>query len=107
MRSTPYPRDSPIGEGLTPDLQQALAPDRTHTPTNTVIAVNNQYADSARHAPTYYYYSAFGERRVFLEGLENTIPAANLVDPAVTPFPDRLPPNNAQVSCSPTGARWR
>jgi hypothetical protein len=95
VRSTPYPRDSPIGEGLTPDLQRALAWIRGHTPTSAVIAVNNQYSDSVRHAPTYYYYSAFGERRVFIEGWENTIPAANLTDPAITPFPYRLALNNA------------
>ena len=95
VRATPYPRDSPVGQGLTPNLQQALSWIRHHTPTNAVIAVNNQYSDSVRRAPTYCYYSAFGERRVFLEGWENTIPAANLINPAITPFPYRLALNNA------------
>jgi hypothetical protein len=90
-----YASDSPDARGLTAGLQQALAWIRRHTPTNAVLAVNNQFSDSNRQSPDYYYYSAFGERRVFLEGWVDTIPAADLRDPRMTPFPERLRLNNA------------
>ncbi len=84
-----YQRDSPDYRGLTPGLQAALRWVRDHTPTSAVLAVNNQYSDGRRQDPTYYYYSAFGERRVFLEGWVDTIPDAGYNDPELTPFPRR------------------
>jgi hypothetical protein len=95
VRSTPYARDSPGARGLTPELQQALAWIRRHTPPGAVIAVNNQFSDAARQSPDYYYYSAFGERRVFLEGWEDTIADADQLNPTITPFPERLRLNDA------------
>jgi hypothetical protein len=87
--------DSPQLRGLTPGLQAALAWIRTHTPTNAVIAVNNVYSNAAQTASDYYYYSAFGERRSFLEGWEDTIAAADESDPRLTPFPARYWLNTA------------
>jgi hypothetical protein len=83
--------------GLTPGLQQALAWVRHRTPTDAVLAVNNQYSSSGRRGPQFYYYSAFGERRIFLEGWYDTIPASRLGASAatVTPFPQRLRLNDA------------
>jgi hypothetical protein len=94
-RDALYASDSPIARGLTPGLGRALAWIRDHTPDTAVIAVNNQFSDASRQSPDYYYYSAFGERRVFLEGWQDTIPAADLLDPRITPFPDRLRLNDA------------
>jgi hypothetical protein len=92
--STPYARDSPLSEGLTPGLQQALAWIRTNTPASAVLAVNNQSSSRAGLIPTYYYYSAFAQRRVFLEGWTDTIPASTLPYGAVA-FPGRLALNDA------------
>jgi hypothetical protein len=94
-RQTLYASDSPLAQGLTPGLQRALAWIREHTPSDAVIAVNNQFSDAHRQSPDYYYYSAFGERRIFIEGWQDTIPAADLSDPRITPFPDRLRLNDA------------
>lgn len=90
-----YPRDTPQDRGLTPGLQQALAWIRLHTPTDAVIAVNNQFSDDHGRSPDYYYYSAFSERRSFLEGWDDTIAAAGLTDPSITPFPERRQLNDA------------
>jgi hypothetical protein len=94
-RHTLYASDAAGARGLTPGLQRALAWIRDHTPADAVIAVNNQFSDAHRRSPDYYYYSAFGERRIFLEGWVDTIPAADLHDPTITPFPERLHLNDA------------
>jgi hypothetical protein len=106
LRSAPhlYVSDSAQLHGLTPGLQRALAWVRRHTPTRAVIAVNNQFSAPARQSPDYYYYSAFGERRIFLEGWVNTIPAAAERDPAVTPFPERLRLNDAVFGAGDSNA---
>ncbi|MBV9473942.1 MAG: hypothetical protein JO206_13315, partial [Solirubrobacterales bacterium] len=88
--ATLYVRDSGVAHGLTPGLQRALTWIRRHTAPSAVVAVNNQYSDPRRRSPDYYYYSAFGERRVFLEGWEDTIAAAGRRSPFPTPFPYRL-----------------
>jgi hypothetical protein len=90
-----YAHDTPASRGLTPTLLEGLTWVREHVPTNAVIAVNNQYSDSQRQSPTYYYYSAFGERRIFLEGWYDTVPAAGTANPDQTPFPRRLLLNDA------------
>ena len=56
------------GKRLTPELYGALSWIRDETPTGAVIAVNNQWKDSANTVPLAFDYSAFSERRVFLEG---------------------------------------
>jgi hypothetical protein len=101
---TLYSRDSPQLRGLTPGLQAALTWIRTHTPTNAVIAVNNVYSNAAQTSPDYYYYSAFGERRSFLEGWEDTIAAADETNPQLTPFPGRYWLNTAVFGAGNTSA---
>jgi hypothetical protein len=90
-----YVRDSPAGRGLTPALFEGLTWMREHVPTDAVVAVNNQFSDSMGRVATYYYYSAFGEHRVFLEGWYDTVPAAGTANPEQTPFPLRLFLNDA------------
>lgn len=57
-----------LGTTLSPDLYAALRWIREDTPTDAVIAVNNPWVDAANTVPLAYMYSAFAERRVFLEG---------------------------------------
>ena len=90
-----YVHDTPAGRGLTPSLLEGLTWVREHVPASAVIAVNNQYSDSHRLFADYYYYSAFGERRIFLEGWYDTVPAASIANPSETPFGLRLFLNDA------------
>jgi hypothetical protein len=80
-----YAHDTPDGRGLPPALLEGLAWVREHLPTDAVVAVNNQFSDRRLTSPDYYYYSAFGERRVFLEGWYDTVAAANLSNPDQIP----------------------
>jgi hypothetical protein len=92
-----YATDGPAARGLTPDLRAALDYIRTHTAEDAVLAVNNQFSARDRARPDYMYYSALGERRVFLEGWYDTIPSARLgsIAARVSPFPGRLALNDA------------
>jgi hypothetical protein len=56
--------------GLTPDLLMALRWLKAHTSVNAVIAVSNHWLDAANTDGRYYYYSAFSERQVFIEGYD-------------------------------------
>jgi hypothetical protein len=56
--------------GLTPDLLAALTWLREHSPVNTIFAVSNHWIDPAELDGRYYYYSAFSERQVFVEGYD-------------------------------------
>ena len=56
--------------GLTPDLLAALTWLRDHSPDDTVFAVSNHWIDPAEKDGRYYYYSAFSEREVFVEGYD-------------------------------------
>jgi hypothetical protein len=86
-----YPRDTPSSRGMTKPLFNGLRWVRAHTPANAVLAVNNHYV--ATNAPRYLYYSAFAERRVFLESWWYTMPALALGTPRLLkgaqPFPAR------------------
>jgi hypothetical protein len=88
-----------IGKTMTPGLYGALDWIRDETPDDSVVAVNNQWIDPGNQAPLEFIYSAFTERRVFLEGwgysqrtrelgLTGTAGGAN-------PFQDRLDLNEA------------
>jgi hypothetical protein len=89
-----------FGHGLTRSLFRALVWVRKHTPPESVVAVNNHelytvYSGRALFAPAYYYYSAFAERRVFLEGWLYSQRAFDLGETRVLfrrsiPFPARL-----------------
>jgi hypothetical protein len=85
---------------LTRGLYRGLLWVRRHTSPNAVLAVNNQYDDPGHRVPGYMYYSAFAERRIFLEGWAYTARANELGAEAVTygglvAFPDRLALNRA------------
>jgi hypothetical protein len=83
---------------LTPGLNRGLTWVREHTPTDTVVAVNNQFITlGGVTLPANFYYSAFAERRVFLEGWSYTAPAIRLSNSA-NPFLDRLRLNEAVFS---------
>jgi hypothetical protein len=53
---------------LTPALLAGLDWIKLNTSPTDVLAVSNQCLDEAKNDPRYFYYSAFSERRVFLEG---------------------------------------
>jgi hypothetical protein len=88
------------GKRMTPELYRALTWVRDNTPTNAVIAVNNHWIDPTNVAPLAYQYSAFSERRVFLEGwlysqrYLDEVPSTTTGKP-FAPFPERLALNAA------------
>ncbi|MDX6511106.1 MAG: hypothetical protein QOE36_610, partial [Gaiellaceae bacterium] len=87
------------GSGLTPGLLHGLDWVRTHTPATAVLAANNYWADSRTRLPDDFYYSAFSERRVFLEGWVTSL-AWWRMDPAAAArgeaaYPERLSLNEA------------
>jgi hypothetical protein len=67
-------RDSHQSQGLTAALYRGLLWVREHTRPCAVLAVNNHLirADAGPDYSSYYYYSAFTERRVFLESWDFT-----------------------------------
>ena len=60
----------PAGRGLTPDLLKALRWLKANSSIDAVIAVSNHWLDSADTNGRYYYYSAFSDRQVFIEGYD-------------------------------------
>ena len=60
----------PNVRGLTPDLLAALQWLRAHSSVDDVIAVSNHWLDAADTNGRYYYYSAFSDRQVFIEGYD-------------------------------------
>ena len=60
----------PSVRGLTPDLLAALHWLQTHSSVDAVIAVSNHWLDAADTDGRYYYYSAFSDRQVFIEGYD-------------------------------------
>lgn len=88
-------------QGLTSELFRGLAWVRDHTDEDAVLAVNNYYARYGVHkVPTYVYYSAFAERRVFLEGwyyapVSHALGSEAVITGRALPFPDRLALNEA------------
>jgi hypothetical protein len=60
-------RDSSEDQGLSAALYSGLLWVRSHTTSRDVLAVNNHYLQAHSRDPRYFYYSAFTERRVFLE----------------------------------------
>ena len=80
--------------GLTKDLAHGLAWVRDHTRPDDVLAVNSFYRDPSTSDTRYVYFSAFTERRVYLEGWAYT-PAALAQDReggagGAAPYPERL-----------------
>jgi len=66
-----YAKTSPTNvRGLSPSLLAALNWLRAHSSVNAVIAVSNHWLDAANTNGRYYYYSAFSDRQVFIEGYD-------------------------------------
>jgi hypothetical protein len=84
---------------MSPAMYGALTWVRDHTPEDSVIAVNNQWIDDANQVPLEFNYSAFSERRVYLEGWAYSQAARELgyaaVSAGANPFVDRLELNRA------------
>ncbi len=88
------PADSPLAYGMNAALYRGLIWVRTHTRPCDVLAVNN-HAGLAHdnHPSAYLFYSAFAERRVFLESWAFT--PSGIV--GKEPFPGRLALNDRAV----------
>jgi hypothetical protein len=80
--------------GMTAPLYAGLLWVRAHTTPCDVLAVNNHYDNAKHQGSAYFYYSAFTERRVFLESWSYT--AGGLA--GGLPFPERLELNNRAVA---------
>jgi hypothetical protein len=97
-----------FGKPLTPELYRALTWIRDETPTDSVIAVNNQWIDPANKASFEFDYSAFSERRVFLEGWGYSQRVVELgyakVAQGIDPFVGRLRLNEAAFIRGSRGA---
>ena len=93
-------QDGPAEHGLSSELLDGLRWIRDRTPPDTIVAVNNPYLRRGAD-PRSFLVSAFGERRVYLEGwaysAENQIVAARRLArlPAEDPFADRRSANLA------------
>jgi hypothetical protein len=87
------------GTGLTSGLYQGLEWLRDRTSPDDVIAVSNYSVDPNKPEFDDLYYSAFAERRVFLEGWLYSIKEQRLGDSVITgpnmPYPERLRLNDA------------
>jgi hypothetical protein len=93
-------QDGPNERGLTSELLDGLRWIRDKTPPDTVVAANNPYLRRGAD-PRSFLVSAFGERRVYLEGwaysAENQIVMARRLEgsPAEEPLADRRSANTA------------
>jgi hypothetical protein len=93
-------QDGPAEHGLTSELLDGLRWIRDTTPPDAVVAVNNPYRRRGSD-PRSFLVSAFGERRVYLEGwgyaAENQIVMARRLEglPVEEPFADRRSANMA------------
>jgi hypothetical protein len=97
-----WPADSRGERGMTLALYRGLTWVRDHTSPCAVVAVNNHYADAGQLRSYYDYYSAFAQRRVFLESWYGT-PGGEL---GGKPYPARLALNEqAVLHGSPTALR--
>jgi hypothetical protein len=95
-----HPTDQPEQQGMTDGLRDGLTWLRQHSGPNDVIAVNNHTLDRDGFDSRYFYYSAFAERRVFLESWLYTSDADEIGDARVAageelPFPNRQGLNTA------------
>jgi hypothetical protein len=92
----------PTRLGLTAELRRGLRWVRGNTPEDAVIAVNNHYSDQVSRDSRYFYYSAFTERRVFLESWGYTNRAVRIgllrIRLGTLPYPGRLALSDAAVS---------
>ncbi len=85
--------DSASSYGMTAALYRGLLWTRAHTSSCDVLAVNNHYESAPPAKSLYFYYSAFTERRVFLESWKYT---ANGLE--AQPFPARYKLNTQALA---------
>jgi hypothetical protein len=83
--------DSANNRGMTAALYRGLIWVRDHTSPCAVLAVNNHYRGAAMKNSSYFYYSAFTEREVYLESWNYTVQGVH----GQQPFPRRLALNDA------------
>lgn len=83
--------------GLTPGLLAALEWLQDNSSTDTVFAVSNHWIDPDSKDGRFYYYSAFSERQVFIEGYDAVRYqiSTRLDTPAGADFARRMTLNNA------------
>ncbi len=94
--------DSPASYGMTAALYDGFRWVRKHTTDCDVLAVNNHYTTAQDTSSVYFYYSAFTERRIFLESWYYTADGARVAQP----FPSRFKLNTEAISYgSPTALR--
>jgi hypothetical protein len=82
---------------MSPELYRSLSWVRDRTAPGAVIAVNNQWLERGRAKPFEFDYSAFAERRVFLEGwaYSQGVRDRGFLTVNANPFPERLRLNEA------------
>jgi hypothetical protein len=103
---TPPQPDPGTVWGLTPGLWAALEWMHDHTPAGAVFAVSNHWIDPAKLDGRNFYYSAFSERQVFIEGYDpirygiSTV----LANPLGTNYTYRQQLNDAIFSHADVGA---
>ncbi|MEJ7787046.1 MAG: hypothetical protein WKF96_19770 [Solirubrobacteraceae bacterium] len=88
--------------GMSTALHDALRWVRRTTPTDAILAVNNHWLAEDRTNPGYTYYSAFGERRVYLEGYLYTARTQNqgyeqVASGEALPYPQRSRRNDGAL----------
>lgn len=88
------PAYAETNRNLTQGLLAGLDWLRQNTGTGAVLAVNNYYSSDQGKDPRYYYYAAFAQRRVFLEGWLYTnqshkIGYSSVAAGTLLPFPER------------------
>jgi hypothetical protein len=98
-----YPQEA---RPVTPELLAAAAWLRGHTDPDAVLAVNAHYLGEDETAPGLMYWTAFAERRVFLESWAYTIRTSRVGADAVlagelNPFAARLALNEAAFAADP------
>jgi hypothetical protein len=86
--------DTGVEYGMTAQLYHGLLWVRAHTSPCDVLAVNNHYDNAMHQESVYFYYSAFTERRVFLESWRYTAGGQT----GGLPYPWRLRLNERAVA---------
>jgi len=91
--------DPATERGLTSGLARGLAWVRDNTDESAVLAVNNHLRSPPTRQSLYFYYSALGERRVFVESWDYTDEAVAIgvdnVRAGRQPFPERVALNDS------------
>jgi len=92
--------DAPAEYGMTAALYEGLGWVRAHTTPCDVLAVSNVYDNAARTESAYFYYSAFAERRTYLESWHYTAGGQT----GAQPYPARFALNQSATRQGDPGA---